>query len=111
MITKGQLNRMCKYFKNKNVCMTYEYNNSLNLNGVREYSGKYDSFEIKEFFCGYKTYTIIFKLNNKWVMEEDFSEDAEFIGVGKIRELNSGPYCYFTIIKNDLYTKIKNIFK
>ena len=31
------------------------------------------------------------------IFEQDFNSNAEFCGVGKIRECNSGPYCFFSI--------------
>lgn len=96
---KGQLNRMCKYFKNKKVYMSYEYNNSLCHHQYREYIGKYDRFEIivDDWLHNGVCYTIKFYLKGKWVFEESFMDSAEFYGLGKIKECNSGSYCYFEI--------------
>ncbi len=47
-VTKGKLNRMCKYFRNKKVLIYYEYNDSLGGHNEREYLGKYSNFEILE---------------------------------------------------------------
>jgi len=101
LVNKGKLNRMCKYFRGKSVRIFYRYNNSLGHTDATEYYGRYDRFELKEQVYTYwdKYYTIRFYRKNQCIFEQCFGSHAEFCGVGKIRECNSGPYCYFSIRK------------
>lgn len=97
-ISKGKLNRMCKYFKNKEVEIVFEYNNSLGCHHIRRYEGKYDSFIITEFeMSSYKEWEVKFLYHDNVVFEEHFSYWSEFTGLGEIEYNNSGPYCYFSI--------------
>ena len=101
-VTKGRLNRMCKYFLNKSVCIQYEYNNSLGHHYVDNYNGKYDKFKLKCFSNSYENSgEVRFFKKNKIVFTFgiDCFECAEFYGLGRIEILNSGPYCYFSIVK------------
>ncbi len=110
MITKGKLNRMCKYFKGKQIDLRYEYNNSLGMYREYLYEGVYDKFHISEHdFSNCKNYDVKFYLKDKIVFEVGFDYYAEFTGIGKIRENNSGPYCYFSIVSKE--SAIKSFFK
>jgi len=109
-MNKGKLNRMCKYFKGKQAILKYEYNNSLGVHREYFYEGVYDSFIIGEHdFSNCKNYDVKFNLKDKVVFEVGFDDYAEFTGVGKIRENNSGPYCYFSIVTKE--SAIKSFFK
>lgn len=115
-LSKSRLNRMCKYFKNKSVSISYSYNNSLDIHYIREYKGKYTSFIIEEleYNSGFdKFYRIIFYKKRKEIFVQEFSSGAccEFYGVGKIKEINGGPYCYFQIIERcNILNKLKRSY-
>jgi hypothetical protein len=105
-ITRGRLNRMCKYFRDKRVAITYEYNNSLGTHCIRQHKGKYDKFRIEEMqFNSYSDtlYRLTFFKKENIVFEQEFMNQAEFVGVGLIRELNNGPYCWFEIKRRKLF--------
>jgi hypothetical protein len=102
-LTQGRLNKMCKYFRNKRVHISYEYNNSLGWHSVTEYKGKYDDFKITLYnnIYGLQGGEIVFAYKGKtvFVWGIDEADSANFVGVGAIDILNSGPYCYFRIKK------------
>lgn len=91
---KGKLNRMCKSFRNKQVTVTYEHNDSQGGHQVRDAVFTYDAFVIRD-VMGY--YLVEFHRDGKLVFEQEFNNDWEFIGHGKLKLWNSGPYCYFTM--------------
>lgn len=101
IVTPRRLKKMCKYFKNKKVLITYEYNNSLGEHDERSWKGRYNSFEVttSEFNSYHDVYyKVKFIKNGQVVFEQEFfSGCAEFTGLGMIKELNSGPYRYFRI--------------
>lgn len=98
-VSKHRLNKMLKYFKNKKVKISYKWRNSIGGEGIREYNGIYDSFEIEQL-----DYTLqdacFFRIKmfkkGKWVFEEEFEYYAIFTGLGKIQQ-TSGPTNYFSI--------------
>jgi hypothetical protein len=94
--TKGRINRMFKYFRNKRVRIRYEYNNSLGHHFIRKQTLKYDTFEI---LSDGEFYNVILYSNGTQVFEQDFNIYWEFTGLGKMKLCNSGPYCYFVIKK------------
>ena len=56
-LTRGKLNRMLKYFRNKKVSYRYEYNDSMGGHKVREGVINYDSFAISG--SGFYFYAIL----------------------------------------------------
>jgi len=100
-ITKGRFNKMCKYFRNKRVCISYEYNNSLGDNVTTYYTGKYDEFGIvlHKNVYGFQGSEVnfILKGENVFTYFIESVDSSEFVDVGAIRSLNDGPYCYFRI--------------
>ena len=97
-ITRGKLNRMLKYFRNKKVEIGYEYNNSLGDPVVRRISAKYDNFILTDKHSQYGSfYSITFQSKGKDIFYDEFHQGAYFTGVGRIEYCNSGPYCYFWI--------------
>lgn len=95
-VSVSRLKAMGKYFKNKKVKITYEYNNSLGDHEIREYVGMYDKINVREVkISSGNNYIIEFLKNDVVVFEQDFQHHAEFTGLGSIEECNSGPYCYF----------------
>lgn len=95
VILKGQLNRMCKYFRHKHIEIIFEYNNSLGHHHIRNYNGEYDSFEIEgDVSSGYY---ILFKNDGYVVFEQSINPHGWFNGVGRLTWSNCGPYCYFQI--------------
>lgn len=117
LVNKGKINRMCKYYRGKNVTITYVYNNSLGHHSEHNYTGKYDSFKVEELdYASGREYNVVLKLKDKNVFEQHFGFWAEFEGVGKVKECNSGPYCYFSITHNlnpiqILLKKVKRVGK
>ena len=112
-VTKNRINKMCKYFRNKNITISYEYNNSLGWHQKRDLSGDYDSFFIQEQdLWGTKQYNIKFFKKGDCIFEVDFTNNAYFTGLGQISECNSGPYCYFNIsTKKNIKQFFKEIIK
>lgn len=99
-ITKGKLNRMFKYFRNKNVKICYEYNNSLGHHCKRNYKITYNRLTIEEVDLRYyKEYQVKLFFDDKCLFEQHFCDDWCFTGLGQMKYCNSGPYCYFTIHK------------
>ena len=92
--TKGKLNRMFKYFRNKPVRITYEYNNSLGWHQIRRFLVKYDAFEIVD---AYSVWTCRLTQDGKEVHVHEFDAAYYFTGVGKLEFINSGPRCCYTI--------------
>ena len=100
-VTKKRLNKMCKYFRGKKVTICYEYNNSIGANCATTWTGEYDSYSIRSYKCIYGSVNIETVFYCKELKAFSFHIDsidcAEFTGVGKIKILNDGPYCYFSI--------------
>jgi hypothetical protein len=92
-LIKTKVRRMLKYFRNKQVSIYYEYNNSLGGHTKRQKNLQYDSFEI----VGGSDFNVILKSGNEVVFEQELNEWWEFAGLGKLMLINSGPRCYFTI--------------
>jgi len=93
-VSIGRLKAMCKYFKNKKVRISYNYNDSMCNHQFREYIGKYDDFNVRS--VG-DSFVVNFIKKSNVIFEQDFQYHAEFTGLGSIEECNSGPYCYFKI--------------
>ena len=111
-VTRGRINRMLKYFKNKQVSIRFEYENSLGHHWVRNYNGKYDHFKITEVdIGGMSEYNFLLFKNGKCVFEQDFPPCSEFTGLGSIRYCNSGPYCLFSIKKSGYFSRIIEALK
>jgi hypothetical protein len=86
-VTKGRLNKMCKYFRGKSVHIEFNYNNSLGHSWTRESDLVYDEFSIHEVcVSGYTEYTISFKYKGTEVFLQEFPGgcDCEFVGLGSI---------------------------
>lgn len=108
-VSTKRLRRMFNYFKGEKVYIRYHYWNSIGVDWVREYSGKYDDFEIrKDEYCGGCSWNILLKKKDKVVFEQDFEDIAEFYGLGKIRQNTSGPLCTFSIANNSLLKKFSS---
>ena len=98
-LTKGKLNRMLKYFRNKRISYRYEYNNSLGGHIIRQGCVTYDSFEIR----GSRPYFhVVLTRGGVNVFEQEFDNDWYFTGVGKLEMINSGPRCHFQMELADL---------
>ena len=96
-VTRNRLRKMCNYFKNKKVHVSYEYNNSIEHHSIRKYNGIFDSFTIDTINCtGHNIFDIKLYLNDDVVFTEQIGEYGEFYGLGKVRESTSGPYCFLT---------------
>ena len=102
-VTKGRLKKMCKYFKNKDVLISYDYQTSIGGDFLREIYGRYDDFKLTAAKAPYgNEYTILFLKNGKVIFEQDFFSNAYFIGLGKIEE-GYLPACYFSITLTQVY--------
>ena len=102
-VSRGRLNRMCKYFKNKEVHMQFDYRNSLGNFWTHKIDTVYDDFKIHEIeVSGCPEFTVSFIYKGKEVFLQEFpgNSDAEFLGLGVIQWINDGPYCYFSIKQN-----------
>jgi len=109
IVTRGRLNKMCKYFRGKAVHIEFEYNNSLGHSWIREADLVYDTFDIHEVRCGgFSEFTVTFKYKDKQVFLQEFPghSNAYFVGLGHITWLNSGPYCTFKIRKHVILSAI-----
>jgi len=101
-VTKGRLNKMCKYFRGKYVHIEFHYNNSMGHSLVRENDLVYDEFLIHDVcVSGFHEYTVSFKYKGNEVFLQEFpgSMDSCFVGLGNITWYNSGPDCRFKITK------------
>jgi len=86
----------------------------LGVSNVIEYNGRYCRFELdEEIYNNWDKYYSIrfYDKHNICIFEESFGRWAEFCGLGKIKECNSGPYCYFSIEKiPSIFSKLKRLF-
>lgn len=102
-VSQGSLNRMLKYFRNKYVSIYYEHQDEMGNNWFESIVCKYDRFELKSLPCEYTsdTYFIIKIYENDELMFELelYAHTSEFYGLGRIKILNDGPYCYLVINK------------
>lgn len=100
-VSLRRLKKMCKYFckLGKEVYVRYEYNNSMGHHEVRECRGLLTGWEVRDHAIGgQKEFTIELHFDGgAHVFQQSFHYTAEFTGLGKIRECNSGPYNYFTM--------------
>lgn len=94
--TRGRINKMFKYFRNKKVHVRYEYNNSIGWHRVIEKTLTYDSFNIRPDGLG-EDFNIELIKDGKVLFEQELGIYWEFTGLGKLEMCNSGPYCYFSI--------------
>ena len=100
-----RLNKMFKYFKGHKVKLIYNYANSLQMDYTRTEYMTYDRFTV-EHFPNCMCFTVKLYNGDERTGEYDFCAHGEFTGVGKIREVNNGPYCYFTIKKTGILNKL-----
>ena len=84
---------MCKYFRNKDVHIWYEYSDSFRTETKREVYTKYDSFIIE----GDWAYNVRFLKKNKIVYEHIFEPDWEFQGLGQLHLYGFGAGSHFSI--------------
>lgn len=96
--TRGKLNRMCKFFRNKKVRIRYEYNDSLGGHNVRKGTIRYDAFEIRG-DQGY--WAVAFRYKGRDVWSQEFDYTWRFTGLGQLRIPMGGPYCYFSIKRTE----------
>lgn len=76
--------------------MRYEYNDSQGGRHVRERAVTYDTFTI---VGAHGYFHLVFSHEGATVWEQELDVGWEFVGLGKFRLCNSGPYCWFTITK------------
>ncbi len=95
--TRGMLNRMFKYFRNKKCLVRYEYNDSMGGHQVRKGLFTYDSFRVREVH-GMMEFTLV--AEGLDVFCQEFENGCwEFTGLGEMKMCNSGPYCHFSITR------------
>lgn len=94
-MTRKRLRKMLKWFQDRSVHVRYEYRNSMGGYQLREITTTYDRFEIRSYssLC----HQLVMYKGQQVVFEQELEGNWDFIGLGMMEMINSGPRCYFSI--------------